>query len=285
MIYEIKNFIKDKFKGLRYSLTSYLLPLTSLFLFAACEKEIDIDYHDADRRYVVEASISNKETQIRISHTKPMDDNTTDSDISHAMVVITANDTIREVIPYINNGYYTSSFKGVPGTTYHLDITLDGHHFTSSSTMHRMPVMNEFRLVRKDMLSNNYIFGDIRLQDIPNETNYYFVHIYRNGLGYRWATFKDENNPNKELQQLFGFFREGSNGSEVLHDGDKLRIVIRTIDKGAYDYLKSMESMDETGTNPIDNFTGGCLGYFSAHSEIYHELTYYSADVVDDDED
>ena len=26
--------------------------------------------------------------------------------------------------------------------------------------------------------------------------------------------------------------------------------------------------MDNTGTNPIENFTGGCLGYFSAFSGV-----------------
>ena len=229
----------------------YLIYIISGLTLTACEKEIEIDYHDADMRYVVEAFVSNIETHIRISHTKPMDDNTTDSNISNATVILTAGDTIREVIPYSSNGFYTSSFKGIPGTTYHLDIT----------------------------------FGDIRLQDIPNENNYYFVHIFRNGLGYRWAAFKDESNPNKELQQLFGFFREGSNKEEVLHEGDKLRVVVRTIDRGAYDYLKSVGTMDQTGTNPIDNFTGGCLGYFSAHSELIYELIYSSYLIVNDDED
>ena len=263
----------------------YLIYIISGLTLTACEKEIDIDYHDADMRYVVEAFVSNTGTTVRISHTKPMDDNTTDSNISNATVILTAGDTIREIIPYSSNGFYTSSFKGIPGITYHLDISLDGNHFTSSSTMQRVPMMNEFRIVRKKMLSNDYIFGDIRLQDIPNENNYYFVHIYRNGLGYRWAAFKDESNPNKELQQLFGFFREGSNKEEVLHEGDKLRVVIRTIDRGAYDYLKSVGSMDQTGTNPIDNFTGGCLGYFSAHSELIYELTYSSHLIVNDDGD
>ncbi len=263
----------------------YLIYIISGLTLTACEKEIDIDYHDADMRYVVEAFVSNIETHIRISHTKPMDDNTTDSNISNATVILTADDGTHETIPYSSNGFYTSSFKGIPGTTYHIDITLDGNHFTSSSTMQRMPVLNEFRIVRKNMLSNDYIFGDIRLQDIPNENNYYFVHIYRNGLGYRWAAFKDESNPNKELQQLLGFFREGSNKEEVLHEGDKLRVVVRTIDRAAYDYIKSMGTMDQTGTNPIDNFTGGCLGYFSAHSEFTYELTYSSQLIVNDDED
>ena len=236
-------------------------------------------------RYVVEAFVSNTGTTVRISHTKPMDDNTTSSNINNATVILTTDDGTHMTIPYSNNGFYTSGFKGIPGTTYHLDIDLDGYHFTSSSTMQRMPMMNEFRIVRKKMLSNDYIFGDIRLQDIPNENNYYFVHIYRNGLGYRWAALKDESNPNKELQQLFGFFREGSNEDGVLHEGDRLKIVIRAIDRGAYDFLKSMGTMDQTSTNPIDNFTGGCLGYFSAHSELIYELVYSSYLIVNDDED
>ena len=284
MIYEIKNFIKDKFKGLRYSLTSYLLPLTSILLIASCEKDIDIDYHDADMKYVVEGAVSNSGTKVRVSRTKPMDDNTTDSDISNATVVVTADDGTTETIPYTSNGLYISRLKGVPGVTYRLDVSIDGQHFTSTSTMQKMPVMNEFRLVRKEMFSNNYIFGDIRLQDIPNEVNYYFVHIYRNGLSYRWAAIKDESNPNKELQQLFGFFREGADDKDVLRDGDRLKILVRAIDKGAYDYLSSMESMDQTGTNPIDNFTGGCLGYFSAHSEEFHEMNFYYSLIEDDDE-
>ena len=258
--------------------------LTSILLFASCEKEIDIDYHEADMKYVVEGSVSNNGTKVRVSRTQLMDDNTTKSDISNATVVITADDGTSETIPYNKNGIYTSKLKGVPGVTYRLDVSIDGQHFTSTSTMQKTPMMNEFRLVRKDMFSNKYIFGDIRLQDIPNEVNFYFVHIYRNGLGYRWAVKKDESNPNKELQQLFGFFREGDDDKDVLRDGDMLKIVIRAIDKRAYDYLTSMENMDQTGTNPIDNFTGGCLGYFSAHNEIVYELRFYYSIIEDDEE-
>ena len=47
--------------------------------------------------------------------------------------------------------------------------------------------------------------------------------------------------------------------SDVLQDGDELKIVIRAIDQRAYDYLYSMQQMSSTGTNPIDNFTGGFL--------------------------
>lgn len=134
------------------------------------------------------------------------------------------------------------------------------------------------------MLTERYLFGDLRLQDIPNESNWYFMHIYRNGLGYRWAVMKDDKNPNKELQQLFSFFRDGQHDNDVLQDGDELHIVIRAIDQRAYDYLYSMQQMSSTATNPIDNFTGGCLGYFSAHSEIEYYQDFYYRDVTEDDE-
>ena len=49
-------------------------------------------------------------------------------------------------------------------------------------------------------------------------------------------------------------------------------------------YHYSMQQMSSTATNPIDNFTGGCLGYFSAHSEIVDYKDFYYSDVTEDDE-
>ena len=263
----------------------YVFVFFCLISLVSCKKEIDIGYHEADLRYVVEGSINTTGSEVRVSKTNAMDDNSTKSDINNATVVITGDDGTQATIPFAKNGYYRSKFKGVAGTQYLLEVDVDGHHFTSTSTMQRMPKMNEFKLVWKKMLTERYLFGDLRLQDIANESNWYFMHIYRNGIGYRWAVMKDEKNPNKELQQLFTFFRDGDKGSDVLQDGDELKIVIRAIDQRAYDYLYSMQQMSSTGTNPIENFTGGCLGYFSAHSELEYYQTFYYSDVVEDDEE
>ena len=263
-----------------------LIYVLLFFCLISCEKEINIDYHEADERYVVEGSISNNGTEVRVSKTNAMDNNYTGSDIDNAVVTISGDDGSSFTVPFSRNGYYrSSSFKGIPGTNYQLDVDVDGHHFSSTSTMQRTPKINEFRLIWKKMLNQRYLWGDLRLQDIPNESNYYFMHIYRNGIGYRWAVMKDEKNPNKELQQLFTFFRDGASGSDVLLDGDELKIVVRAIDRRAYDYLYSMQQMSSTATNPIVNFTGGCLGYFSAHSEIVYYHEFYYSDVVEDDEE
>lgn len=253
-------------------------------LLTSCEKEIDLDYHQVDPLYVVEASISNKGTEVRVSRTNAMDDNNGISDISNAIVSLTADDGQRWNIPYSRNGFYRSStLQGEAGTTYTIEVELDGQHYTSTSTMQRSPTLNKFRFVWMKVASERIMFGDLRLQDIPNEDSWYFMHIYRNGIGYRWAVMRDDQNANKELQQLFTFFREGSSDSDVLQEGDKLRIEIRAIDQRAYDYLYSMQIMDNTGTNPIPNFTGGCLGYFSAYHQITYDCIYHVADAEEDD--
>ena len=262
----------------------HLSIICAILLLVSCEKDINLIYHQVDPIYVVEASVSNTATEVRISQTNAMEDNSSESDISQAKVTITTDAGESYTIPYSTNGFYRlSSLKGVAGTEYKLDVVFDGHHFSSTSIMQRAPQLNDFRFVWMKAASERILFGDLRLKDIPNENNWYFLHIYRNGIGYRWAVMKDDQNPNKELQQLFSFFREGSKDSDVLNEGDLLRIEIRAIDQRAYDYLYSMQLMNDTGTNPIANFTGGCLGYFSAYHQITYTCRYHEADAVEED--
>ena len=258
-----------------------LLFCLNLILLSSCKKDIEIDYHQVDPIYVVEASVSNEGMEARISQTNNMDDNSTTSNIDNAVVVVTGSDGSSKTLTYSKNGIYKSSAVGVPGVEYTIDIQFDGHHFTSSSIMQKMPKMNNFRFIRKKIVTENYQMGELLLQDIPNEENWYFMHIYRNHLGYRWAVKRDDTNPNGELQQLFTFAREGSDDKDMLQEDDWLHIEIRAIDKKSYDYFYSMQIMDNTGTNPIPNFTGGCLGYFSAYSQITYDCEFHEADVED----
>ena len=93
--------------GMRYSLTSHLSPLTSLLiLFSSCEKEIDIDYHQIDPLYVVEAYVSDNGMQARISMTNDMDNNDTSSSISGANVTISGSDGSSETLPYVGVVYF-----------------------------------------------------------------------------------------------------------------------------------------------------------------------------------
>lgn len=262
---------------------TYIILLLGAISLTACEKQIDIDFHSTTPLYAIEGWITPYETIVRVSMTKNMEDTTSVSNITNAVVTITDEDGNSYTVPYTEKDLYqTSDDHGEPGKTYRLDVTVDGNHFSSTSKMYGMPTISSFRLVWKNMMSERYIFGDVRIKDIPNEVNYYYIHIYRNGIPYRSAVLKDDTNPGKELQQLFAFNKEGSTEYNALKEGDELEADVRTIDERSYDYLYSLLQMDNTGTNPIANFTGGCLGYFSAFSIVGRGIEYHEAEIEEE---
>ena len=259
---------------------SFLLLLSSFLVITSCEKDIDISYRSVDPIYVVEASVSNDGMVARISQTQDIGNNSTTSDISDAKIVVTGSDGSVNNLTYRKNGMYLAQAIGVPGVTYHIDVEIDGQHFTSTSTMQDVPEINLFHFMWKEVMGQRFLVGELLFQDILNQDNWYFTHLYRNGIGYRWAVKRDDQKPNGELQQLFSIARENDDDDkDMLHEGDRLHLELRAIDQRAYDYLYSMQIMGNTGTNPLPNFSGGCLGYFSAYSEVTMDFTYHEADV------
>lgn len=267
----------------------YIFLFSAILTLLSCEKEIDLDYHQVESLYVVEATITQDGTKVQISTTQDVTVNSRDGHyVEDAKVVISCKrDYEEETLKYKGNGLYTGELKGEPGYTYDLDIYIGDQHFTSSSTMPEAPVVNSFRFVWMKMLAQRFLFGDLRIQDTPDQNSYYFMHIYRNNVGYRWAVMNDEKNRNAELQQLFQCTTEkkmDEGDSDALNDGDKIRLEVRAIDKLSYDYLYSMQVMDNAGTNPIANFTGGCLGYFSACNVKTFQYTFRRSEVEEEDE-
>jgi hypothetical protein len=260
-----------------------ILGLLGLLGLVGCEKEIDVDYRSVEPIYVVEASVSTDGMTARVSQTQDVDNNKTTSDVTDANIVVSGSDGSETKLVHKKNGNYQATAKGQVGVTYQIDVEVDGRHFTSTSTMQRMPKINKFHFIWKKIMSERFLMGELLFQDIPNEENWYFSHIYRNGLGFRWAVKRDDQNPNKELQQLYSIAREGSDDKGMLREGDQLKLELRAIDQRTYDYLYSMQIMDNTNTNPIPNFTGGCLGYFSAYSQTTINYVFHESDVDEEE--
>jgi len=267
-------------------LFSCLLTLSLPHLLTSCEKEIDIDYHQVAELYVAEGLVTqdastnrtNRPTYVRLTTTQDMTDNVSNShNLIGATIVLTEDGFVLDTLRYWRNGYYISDYQGYEGSQYTLDIYIDGNHFQSSSVMQAAPQFSSFRFVWKDVLTERMLFADLKLEDIKGQNNYYFMHMYRNGVGYRWAVMDDSHNPGGELQQLFSCTTERNldkNDDDGLKDGDKIHVEIRSIDRRTYDYFYSMQVMQNSGTNPVQNFTGGCLGYFSACNIISYDTTF-----------
>lgn len=268
-----------------------LLSFCLLLFLTACEKEIDIDYHQVNRLCVAEGLVTqdgstnrtNKPTYVRLTTTQDMTDNVSNGyNLTNATIVLSEDGHVVDTLRYWRNGYYVSDCQGYEGCQYAIDIYYDGRHFQSSSVMQAAPQFSSFRFVWKDVLTERMLFADLKLDDIKGQNNYYFMHIYRNGIGYRWAVMDDSHNPGGELQQLFSCTTERNldkNDDDGLKDGDKIHVEIRSIDRRTYDYFYSMQVMQNSGTNPVQNFTGGCLGYFSACYVSSYDTVFLRSDV------
>lgn len=270
------------------------LLLFLVLLFSSCEKEISVDYRQVAQLYVAEGLVTqsgtaaatnrtSKPTHVRLTTTQDMTDNQTNShNVANATVVLSEDGNVIDTLRYWRNGYYVSDCLGMEGASYTLDIYLDGHHFQSTSTMQAAPQFSSFRFVWKDVLTERMLFGDLKIDDIKGQNNCYFMHMYRNGVGYRWAVMDDTHNPGGELQQLFSCTTERNldkDDDDGLKDGDKILLEVRSIDRRTYDYFYSMQVMQNSGTNPVQNFTGGCLGYFSACNVYTYQTTFRRAEI------
>ena len=262
-----------------------------VLLLLSCEKEIDIDYHQVAQLYVAEGLVTqdgttnrtNKPSYVRLTTTQEMTDNVTNNhNLMGATVVLSENGYVIDTLRYWRNGYYVSDCQGFEGCSYTLDVYLNGNHFQSTSVMQSAPQFSSFRFVWKDVLTEKMLFVDLKINDIKGQNNYYFMHISRNGIGYRWAVMDDSHNPGSELQQLFSCTTERNldkNDDDGLQDGDLIHVEIRSIDRRTYDYFYSMQVMQNSGTNPVENYTGGCLGYFSACNIITYDTTFRRSEV------
>ena len=272
-------------------LFSCLLTFSLSQLLTSCEKEIDIDYHQVDPLYVAEGLVTQdgstnytkRPTFVRLTTTQDMTDNVSNGhNLMGATIVLSEDGYVLDTLRYWRNGYYVSDCQGYEGSQYTIDIYLDGNHFQSSSVMQAEPQFSSFRFVWKDVLSERLLFADLKINDISGQNNYYFMHIYRNGIGYRWAVMDDSHNPGGELQQLFSCTTERNldkNDDDGLKDGDKIHLEIRSIDRRTYDYFYSMQVMQNSATNPVQNYTGGCLGYFSACQIVTYDTTFRRANI------
>lgn len=258
-------------------------------VLTGCEKEIDIDYHEAERLYVAEATVTSGGTQVRLTTTRPVTVNSPAGTYVDGATVVVSIDglPIESTLTYKGKGIYESPVVAMEGSTYHLDIDIDGQHYTSSSTVMTPPQLNSMRFVWKKMMTERMLFIDLRLQDTPNENNYYFMHLYRNDVGYRWAVMRDSENPGAELSQLFTCSTERAmndgSDADALREGDEIRLEIRSIDKASYDYFYSLQLAASSNTNPLPNFTGGMLGYFSAFIGSERLVVFHRADVEEEE--
>ena len=252
-------------------------------IITSCEKEIDFQYRSIDKLYVIEGLLSNETIKVAITKTQDMGNVVGVNEFIDGVVVsILSDDGNFETLQY-EDGYYISpsGFTGEVGKSYTLSVSIDDDVFVSQSTMNKQTQIDSIHFRWMNILGERLLICVLEIPDIPEEENYYCYYMYRNGERYRWSLLSDKGSENTVIKEYITCMLENGEMHEedTLKDGDEITIEVRTIDRRTFDYLYSLMLSNRTSSNPLKNFSGECLGYFSAHSVVRKSTIFYFNDI------
>ncbi len=245
------------------------IPVFLLFIsaiFTSCEKVIDVDLNDSKPQLVMEAIIRNGE-KCTLSITKTINFNQSNNFpvVDGAVVTLSDDAGNAENLQNTGNGQYISTtITGNIGRTYTLQINVDGNTFKAISSL-----PNQVNLDSVFVDSLSFLGG----------TTYTVTPQFVDPIGvlnfYRFKTFVN-NEADKTIFIDDDVFSDGRTvtrplfGELEIQPGDSIKVQMMCIDNPVYLYFFSLAQVQDGSTgapaNPVSNFTGGCLGYFSAQT-------------------
>lgn len=255
-----------------------LYKLSVLFIVAlsSCEKVIDLDLNEAEKKYVIEAIVQDQPStsKVLISQTKDFDEDNTFPGVSGAVVTITESGGATSTLTENSPGVYTNAtLVGTSGKTYTLNVTINGETFSAVSTM---PVKVNLDTI---FVTDEVFFGEERkivnavFDDPPGLGNSYRFVQYVNGMKEDQIMYRnDDYSDDRVIAHKMFYFTDNEDDPRIIESGDQVTVDFNCIDKNMYKYWFSMDRSSTglagqaTPTNPVTNLQGGALGYFSAQT-------------------
>ena len=241
----------------------------------SCEKVINIDLKNAEPRIVIEGIVDNsgKPASVKITKSVSFSNTATAPAVSGATVKISDdagnNFTLTETSP----GLYTNAtLLGQIGKTYTLTVINAGVTFTAKSTIPRQAAIDTIFQESVTIPGNapgtaasvgkiaTLVYTDI----IGFGDNAHVIQTINGKIDNILNVADDQFSDGSDLPyQLY------PNPNTKLKTGDVVKIELRFIDKNVFRYLNGILEIQGGNTvpaNPDSNISGGCLGYFSAHT-------------------
>lgn len=254
--------------------------LALLLASTGCEKVINLDLKTSASQLVIEGNLvdDNRPCQVSLRTSANYTDANTFAPVTGATITLADNagstETLREATP----GQYTgASIKGVSGRTYTLRVETGGTSYVAVSTLPAPVVPFEKLSTQLSAIGSNNIQAVVDYTDPVGLGNSYLFRQYRNGrLNNTIFVQNDQFTDGKHITQTLRTFSNSStdpNNLNKLVAGDSLQVEMQNIDANVYEYFRTFNLIITTGAapsttpaNPKSNFSGGALGYFSAHS-------------------
>lgn len=269
--------MKISFLPYNYFLRTGVLLTAILFVLGSCEKVIDVDLNSADKKYVIEAIVTDKTgtSFVKLSRTKNFDDDNYPDAVTGATVKVQEDGvTIYNFIEMGATGVYEApGLKGRSGSKYDLTVIVNGQTFTAVSTMPQKVNLDTI------YVSDELIFADTRkivnavFDDPPGLGNSYrFIQTVNGFQETQTLIRNDDYSDGRRIVNKLFYFSSDDEDKRNIKSGDQVMIDMLCIDPAVYKYWFSLDrsaignGQQATPSNPVSNLKGGALGYFSAQT-------------------
>jgi hypothetical protein len=261
------------------------LAATALLLAGTgCEKVIDLNLKTSDSQLVIEGNLvdDGQPCQVSLNRSVNYAETNTFPAVSGAAITLTDDTGARETLRETSPGQYVgATIRAVAGHAYTLRVETGGTAYVAISTL---PMVVPFELLRTEpgIFDPKTIQAVVEYTDPAGEGNSYLFRQYRNGrLNKTFFIQNDKFTDGKHVSQALRNMGGGGTTDDLdkLASGDSLKVEMQNIDPNVYEYfrtlnqiLQSNPAFSTTPANPKSNFSGGALGYFSAHSRRVQRL-------------
>nr|WP_162988772.1 DUF4249 family protein [Pedobacter schmidteae] len=246
----------------------------------SCEKAIELKPKDNVLKYVIEGSITNEPgiCKVYISETKAFSDDNQFNGVSGANVKIENKGTTTVLTETGKGIYTTTTVNGTPGETYNLTVSINGQSFKASSTMPQVVPFMDFTLKPGDF-DTTRVTPMVKFKDPGDIKNFYWFQQYVNDkIQKQYKVMNDDFTTGREINDYLVFQNDTKNKALNFKSGDKLTAEMHCVDAAVFTYLFTLNGASgaDNGaapSNPITNFSGDVLGFFSAHTIQRKTLT------------
>ena len=256
-------------------ITSKYLSRFCLLIIAAsissCQKVITVNLKNAPAQYVIEGNVTDQPGPYTVTITKSV--NFTQDNIyptvSGATVVITDNtslvsDTLKETTP---GNYTTSHLVGIPGHQYALYVSSGSNIFKSKCTMPAPVNMDSLHAQPSAFRGNNFQIVPVYTDPVATGNYYHFVEV-KNDTVMPTVYIRNDQLINGRI--INTPLNGGDSGGSSIQPGDMVQLYLECVDSAIYQFYYGLQQSENQNSaspaDPVSNISGGCLGYFSAHT-------------------
>jgi len=254
-----------------YTLLTALLTITGI----SCKKVIQINLNSSNPQTVITAEVTDGPGpyQLSIYQSVNFSDPNSFPPVSGAKVVLRDNQSLVDTLVETSPGIYlTHSFwQGKSGNQYTIQVLSLGKTYEAVSTMPQRVPLDSVGFYDDNVRGSQTIIEPIPyFQDPPGVPNYYqFLETINDTALNKLYIYDDQFSDGRYIHQPL--FDDSSHSH--LQVNDRLLLTMYCIDAAAFNYLNTLQQVTSDGNfqsvtpaNPITNWSGGALGYFSAHT-------------------